>query len=238
MADGDPQALRGTAGLVRRHHELHVAPYWTHIRAQFEEERSTAVRVLLQSGFAAMAQGLHPSIRWMPPVLEVGGPHLDGDLHLNGRGLRIVPSFFCWPGPIVLRDRTLPPVLVHPLTHDPRWPAPSAYGGEDRGRGSGGGSPHRALAALLGRARAAVLEAVADGLSTTELSRRAGISPATVSHHTAVLREAGLIASRRLGGAVLHTLTPMGAELLGGPPISRIGPLSKGVVHADSRERG
>ncbi|MFD7441392.1 hypothetical protein [Streptomyces sp. NPDC059909] len=159
------------AGLVRRHHELFVAPYWTHVRAQFEAERSIAARALLQNGFAAMVEGLHPTIRWMPPVLEAGGPHLDGDLYLNGRGLRIIPSFFCRPRPIVLRDEKLPPVLVHPLTHDPRRLAPSAYGA------GAGGSPHHALAALLGRARAAVLEAVADGLTTTEPARRAGISP-------------------------------------------------------------
>ncbi|MFD7441391.1 hypothetical protein [Streptomyces sp. NPDC059909] len=58
-----------------------------------------------------------------------------------------------------------------------------------------------------------------------------------MSHHTAVLREAGLSGSRRLGGAVLHTLTPMGAELLGGPPAGRAGAPPRCAVHAESAER-
>ena len=71
-----------------------------------------------------------------------------------------------------------------------------------------------ALAALIGRNRAAVLASVGDGCTTTELAGRAGISLAAASQHATVLRDAGLIASRRQGGAVLHVLTPIGMELL------------------------
>jgi len=71
-----------------------------------------------------------------------------------------------------------------------------------------------ALAALVGRNRAAVLQSIADGCTTTELARRVGISLAAASQHASVLRGAGLIATRRQGGAVLHVLTPLGAELL------------------------
>jgi DNA-binding transcriptional ArsR family regulator len=59
-----------------------------------------------------------------------------------------------------------------------------------------------------------VLASVADGCTTTELAHRAGVSLAAASQHAAVLRGAGLIASRRQGSAVLHVLTPLGAELL------------------------
>ncbi|MBP5877139.1 helix-turn-helix domain-containing protein [Streptomyces scabiei] len=226
LADGDTQALRGLGGLVRRHHERFVAPYWTQVRARFDEARSAAARALLRSGFSGLAQGLHPSVRWSAPVLHIAGSHLRGDLHLDGRGLRIIPSFFCWPGPIVLKDGSLPPVLVHPVAHDPRWlapPPPAAAG------------THQALAALLGRARAAVLEEVADGRTTSEVAARVGLSPATVSHHVAVLRESGLLTSRRLGGIVLHTLTALGADLLEGGPACGIRPGSKAVVRAGSR---
>jgi DNA-binding transcriptional ArsR family regulator len=71
-----------------------------------------------------------------------------------------------------------------------------------------------ALAALVGRNRAAVLQSVADGCTTTELARRVGISLAAASQHASVLRGAGLIVTRRQGSAVLHVLTPLGAELL------------------------
>ena len=39
-------------------------------------------------------------------------------------------------------------------------------------------------------------------------------SLAAASQHASVLRGAGLIVTRRQGGAVLHVLTPLGAELL------------------------
>jgi len=41
-----------------------------------------------------------------------------------------------------------------------------------------------------------------------------GISLAAASQHASVLRDAGLIAGRRQGSAVLHVLTPLGAGLL------------------------
>jgi DNA-binding transcriptional ArsR family regulator len=71
-----------------------------------------------------------------------------------------------------------------------------------------------ALAALVGRNRAAVLRTIADGCTTTELAGRVGISLAAASQHASVLRDAGLITTRRQGSAVLHVLTPLGAELL------------------------
>ena len=41
-----------------------------------------------------------------------------------------------------------------------------------------------------------------------------GSTSVAASQHASVLRGAGLIASLRQGGAVLHVLTPLGAELL------------------------
>lgn len=67
---------------------------------------------------------------------------------------------------------------------------------------------------LLGRARAAVLQATAAGVTTTEAARRAGVTPATATHHTTALRDAGLITSHRHGNTVVHTLTLMGATML------------------------
>jgi DNA-binding transcriptional ArsR family regulator len=59
-----------------------------------------------------------------------------------------------------------------------------------------------------------VLAAVDQGCSTTELSRRVAVSIASASEHAAVLREAGLLHSRRQGSQVLHTVTSLGASLL------------------------
>ncbi|MFD4862481.1 MULTISPECIES: ArsR/SmtB family transcription factor [Streptomyces] len=75
----------------------------------------------------------------------------------------------------------------------------------------------RALDALLGATRAIVLRAVAQrpGSTTGEISRAARVAPATASHHTSVLRQAGLITTQRTGGSVHHRLAPLGESLLG-----------------------
>ncbi|WP_241845701.1 ArsR/SmtB family transcription factor [Streptomyces sp. CB02261] len=68
------------------------------------------------------------------------------------------------------------------------------------------------------------------GRTTSELAGRVGLSPATVSHHVTVLREAGLLTSRRIGGVVLHTVTRLGTDLLEPAMTSGIRPCSKPVV--------
>ncbi|HEY6297272.1 MAG TPA: winged helix-turn-helix domain-containing protein, partial [Streptosporangiaceae bacterium] len=146
-------------------------------------------------------------IRWRPPVLEV---HMCGDfdVDLEGRGLTLVPSVFVGGFPTLHQnpnDEKAAPVLVLPaaderVRHGHLWDSP-----KDR---------TLALAALVGRNRAAVLSAIAEGGTTTEVASRVGISLAAASQHASVLRSAGLIITRRQGSSVLHVLTPLGAELL------------------------
>ncbi|TLP59572.1 ArsR/SmtB family transcription factor [Microbispora triticiradicis] len=74
-----------------------------------------------------------------------------------------------------------------------------------------------ALTRLLGLTRAHVLEAIARGDCTTgELALRLGIPGSTASRQATTLREAGLVQSRRLGQAVIHTITDLGTALLEG----------------------
>jgi DNA-binding transcriptional ArsR family regulator len=84
----------------------------------------------------------------------------------------------------------------------------------------GGATGRSSLDALLGRTRAAVLDAVAAGPCTTsELARRAGVSVPSASEHAAVLRDADLIDTRRVGKAVRHAVTTLGASLLDRGPV-------------------
>ncbi|WP_246278608.1 winged helix-turn-helix domain-containing protein [Phytohabitans rumicis] len=143
-------------------------------------------------------------MRWNAGVLEVHDYPTERDLHLDGRGLLLVPSFFCARTPVALVDPALPPVLVYPI---------------DRldGLARRGGGGQQALEALLGRTRAAVLEVVGDGCSTGEVARRLRISPAAASQHATVLRNAGLLATHRDRNTALHTLTPLGRAMLSAP---------------------
>ncbi|MEV1178870.1 winged helix-turn-helix domain-containing protein, partial [Nonomuraea sp. NPDC049784] len=68
------------------------------------------------------------------------------------------------------------------------------------------------------RTRAAVLATLRAPATTTSVAERVGISLGSASQHTTVLRNAGLISTTRTGGAVLHTLTPLGQALLHSGP--------------------
>ncbi|MFD5813040.1 ArsR/SmtB family transcription factor [Streptomyces sp. NPDC127038] len=184
---------------LRAYHEAVIAPHHDRIHAGIAGERALRARHTIDAGIDGLLDGLSPVMRWRPPVLHVDYVE-DRDLYLGGRGLRLVPSYFCWQTPISMADDTLRPVLVYPL-HDSR--PPPAAPAED--------AP---LAALLGGTRAATLRSLALGATTSELARSVGVSPSTATHHTSVLREAGLITSRRWHNTVLHTLTPLGAALL------------------------
>ncbi|WP_306819912.1 ArsR/SmtB family transcription factor [Streptomyces sp. CA-210063] len=82
----------------------------------------------------------------------------------------------------------------------------------------------QALGDLRGRTRAAALNAIAEGCSTTELARRLNISSAAANQHATVLRNASLITTSRDGKAVLHTVTSLGTALLNS--VSRNPPLN------------
>ncbi|MFF7390892.1 ArsR/SmtB family transcription factor [Streptomyces scabiei] len=184
---------------LRAYHRAVIAPHEEHIEQRLRAERARHTRALFHAGTEGMLDQLGPTIRWRPPVLEID-PYPDRrDVLLAGRGLLLIPSHFCWHAPIALADPGLPPVLLHPLHQ-----LPATTRSVD--------SPP--LNALLGTTRAAILRAGATGCTTTEAARRAGVTPTTASHHTAVLRDAGLMASHRHANTVLHTLTPLGAALL------------------------
>jgi DNA-binding transcriptional ArsR family regulator len=187
-----------------------IQPFWPRIRASLHAEQAARRRTLAAEGPGALLASLQgPRIRWRPPVLEILRPGRV-EMDLAGRGIALVPSVFVGRAPSLHEnpnDEDEMPRLILPAEGAGRarlWAVSRGLAGS---RGS-------ALAALVGRNRAAVLQSIADGCTTTELARRVGISLAAASQHASVLRRAGLIATRRQGSAVLHVLTPLGAELL------------------------
>ncbi|MFC4589995.1 ArsR/SmtB family transcription factor [Sphaerisporangium corydalis] len=209
LADGEAGELTRVADAIDGYFAAALRPHWAHIRAQVDHDRVRRSRTLAAEGWESVFATLHPSARWSYPVLELDFP-ADHDVPLDGRGLLPQPAFFCWGTPTTLLDTGLPPRLVYPIEHQLGW----ASGGQDPARNA-------ALPALLGRTRASVLEAVAEGeCTTTELARRLRIPQPTASRQAAILREAGLITTRRLHQAVIHILTPLGVSLLDGVPLA------------------
>jgi DNA-binding transcriptional ArsR family regulator len=198
LADGDKETVTHLAGTLRRYFATALAPWWPRIRSRFDAERSVHGRYLVDGGLGSLLGTLHPGLLWHRPVLEVTGLGADRDVHLDGRGLLVLPSYFCWRKPTLLKDPELPCVVVYPMTHE------TALGDRE--------PEARSLNALLGRTRAVILESLAArGVTTTELAHGTGVSLATASHHVGVLRKAGLVSSCKV-----HTVTPLGRELLDG----------------------
>ncbi|MFI7444202.1 ArsR/SmtB family transcription factor [Nonomuraea indica] len=174
-----------------------LAPLWPEVQAGAAADRSLRTETLLRGGVDALLATLNVGWHWDPPVLRIPS-HSSYEVPLCGRGLLLVPSYFA-PAPMLGYPADGPVTLVYPMGHADR-PSCSAD----------------ALGPLLGRTRAAVMAALRDPATTTALAERVGISLASASQHATVLRNAGLISTIRIGGAVMHTITPLGTALLRG----------------------
>ncbi|WTX85557.1 winged helix-turn-helix domain-containing protein [Streptomyces sp. NBC_00637] len=196
----DKSLRRDLVNLLRAYHRTVITPHEENIQETFQAERARHARTLLAEGTAGLLADLSPTVRWRHPVLEVPDYPAESDVQLGGRGLLLIPSYFCWKSPIALADPGLPPVLVYPVHR-----VLTAATAQDEA----------ALHVLLGRTRAVILRAAATGVTTSEAARRAGVSTGTATHHTRALRDSGLITTHRRANNVLHTLTTLGAALLG-----------------------
>lgn len=196
LAGGSPAARQTLATDLRRYHSSSIAPLWPRVRADALADRALRSEVLLRGGVDALLTTLGPNWRWQPPTLHLLSSSTY-DIPLCGRGLLLMPSWFA-TGPMVMYRPDAATVLVHPMRHAERQPAPTDV-----------------LGPLLGHTRAAVLGALRDPATTTALAERVGVAPATASQHATVLRNAGLVDTVRTGIAVLHSLTPLGRALLG-----------------------
>jgi len=206
LAAGDNGVMTRLVHGLRSFHRTKIAPQMPMIAPAIESTVAKHNETVANDGFESLIPQLHRTLRWEAPVLSVDTPHIDRDLHLKGRGLRLVPSFFCWKYPMMLLDPALPPVLVYPVRHAGRPEAVVRHADRDR-----------AVADLLGKTRARVLKSISSGAcSTSELAARAGISLASASEHARILHNTGLVTTHRIGSSVRHMLNPIGADVLSG----------------------
>lgn len=195
-----PPVLADLTPAVRTYFDAVIRPHSAAMADTISRDRLHRTRALCAGGLERLLSSFGQAMVWHSPVLEVSCPE-DAEIHLRGRGLRLVPSHFCWPTPISLAEPDAMPVVVYPVGHSPPDPRASALDG------------------LLGATRAAVLGVVGGGHCTSEVARLVGVSPATASHHTTVLRDAGLVATHREANAMVHVLTPLGEQLLHREPV-------------------
>ncbi|MEU0664195.1 ArsR/SmtB family transcription factor [Streptomyces lavendulocolor] len=196
-------------------HDVAVAPYWPQASGALHSHAHLLGRLMASAGVQAALESLAPTLRWRPPMLEVPSYSAfrrleQQEFDLAGRGLVLAPSLFCGREPaLFVPEGDEAALLIYPIPRDAAslrgiWsPAQSA-------------KTDKALAALLGSTRAALLAELVQGGTTSELARRLSISPASASQHTSVLRRAGLATSVRFRNTVHHSLTVQGRALLKG----------------------
>lgn len=218
---GRAGSRRALGNAVRDFHVEVLAPSSTELQRRYGADLALRSRAVLHGGVDALLSSLHPDIEWSTPVLTTygltAGPTLD--IHLNGRGLQLYPSSLTAEC-LALDAPDRRPVLVYPCADLPTDDLAEV-------------DP---LADLLGRTRATVLRALTHSATTTQLSRRTGISLPSTSDHTRILRNAGLITTHRTQGTALHSLTPTAHHLLTGATRGITGQIPKTAVRgADNR---
>jgi DNA-binding transcriptional ArsR family regulator len=200
----DPVATRELlAGLLERCWQLLIAPHWPRLRDLLDADMRYRAQTLADHGLERVLDDLHPHARWTGRALVLPQPGAQRH-HLAGAGLLLVPSVFLWPGLVAAVAPPATPTLFYPARGIAElWlPARTAHSG--------------ALARLLGRTRAALLESLAEPASTHTLARRHELAPSTVSEHLTALHGARLITRRRHRHTVIYQQTPLGAELAHG----------------------
>jgi hypothetical protein len=197
LASGETEALQRLGAAMVAFHKIAVAPYWSDITAAVQADRAARGSTIVNHGIDRVLGTLSPYLRWNLSTLSYECPGgSDLDIEPAGRGVTLVPSYLS-AQPSFLDVADAPIVLSYPIQ-----------------RTQSDLTTRTPLADLLGRTRAAVLGAITTGLSTTEVAHAVGISPGSASHHTAILRSAGLITTHRTGPAVLHSPTPLGTSLM------------------------
>jgi hypothetical protein len=184
-----------------------LAPEWPTLRAILERDIVYRAGQLTAKGWAAALDGLDPRLSWHDGCIELA--HWQGDerASLGGRGLLFVPSVFVWPSLGLRLDPPWPPTLNYPARGVAAlWERPASGSGLDR---------------LLGPTRAAIMAALDQPASTSQLAATLGQSVGGVGDHLAVLRAAGLLTRARSGRSVLYQRTPVGDALVAAASANR-----------------
>jgi DNA-binding transcriptional ArsR family regulator len=183
--------------------DVAIAPFWPRMCAVLEDDVAHRAARAMHGGLFDLFADLHPEVSLDDHTLRVDKPQWPDAVH-EATQLTLVPSVFIWPQLLV--------------SHHPPGGFEFAYGARGVGRVWEGlderrTEPHDRLGALLGRGRAAVPSLLATPMSTTQVARTLAQSPASISRHLSVLRESGLVTSRRSGRSVLYVQTPLAESL-------------------------
>ncbi|AQZ70415.1 hypothetical protein BKM31_15575 [[Actinomadura] parvosata subsp. kistnae] len=219
LAEETPGALTGCALQLYREPEpglerlvaaieaywrLAMAPHWPRMRNLLEGDLLHRARQFAEHGPAGVFAGMHPAIRWENRTLSLEQRPQEWSRTLKGEGLLLAPSIFVWPAFLYRTDSPGQAAITYPVRAIATlW---------ERGTTPDPG----ALAAVIGRSRALLLGELDSPASTTDLSRRTGLAPGSVSEQLTLLLAAGLVTKHRVGRSMLYVRTSRAQALLDG----------------------
>lgn len=193
-----------------------LEPHWARIRAVMDDDVGYRSAAMVDAGMSGVLAGLDPKFRFEGETILIDKPE-DGTVSLNGAGLRLIPSVFVDRGPVYAgplpgrvdntRDVEQEPSVAYPSRRlIGVWQSDAEC------------DEVSALAALIGRSRAAMLLRLGLPRATSGLAQELGLSQAAANQHLTLLRRSGLLSSRRSGRFVLYQRTAMADELIAGAP--------------------
>jgi DNA-binding transcriptional ArsR family regulator len=183
--------------------QVAIHPYWSRICGVLEDDVSYRAARSLAGGLFALLADIHPEVTLEGDRLFVDKPH-HADAAYDGAQLTVIPSVFAWPNLLLSHSRDASFELTYAARGVGRvWEGITAEEEQPD-----------ALAALVGRTRALILQRLAIPASTTQLARDLGQSPSAVSQHLSVLRSSGLLTNSRSGRSVLYRQTPLATSIL------------------------
>ena len=200
----DPEkALDRITQAMRSYWQRTIEPDWRRMRALLQEDLAFRLDELASGGIDRLFRNLHPSVRLVGDRIEIDRPFCcyGGDV-LSGQGLILIPCVFTWPTTLRVTAAPHVPMLTYP---------PRGLGRLWENRHEVTGSP---LAELVGRTRASIVSHLDLPMSTTHLAHQLDLSAPTLSVHLSILRNTGVVDSRRDGRTVLYFRTSLGNHLL------------------------
>ena len=177
-----------------------IEPYFPRFIAALEFERAELDYLMVTSGQHAALRQLDRVAPWVEPSAD------NRAADAKNWSVTIVPSVFC-ENPLLVRDQIHGgSIFIYPISATARS---IALGQSSNPRHSSVES----LQNLLGRTRANILCGLHESYTTSQVAKRWNVSAPTASRHLSILREAGLVYSRRRGSEVHHILTSLGKML-------------------------
>ncbi|WP_184578541.1 DUF5937 family protein [Streptomyces zagrosensis] len=185
------------------------ADTWQRVRVQLAADARHKADVLRHKGLAEALAAVSPALsldadRGRIVVDKLATSQTTALLPNDRAGVTFVPTAFGWPHLMVLYTPGWRPVVHYPVA-SPELPRPQALE-----------LVQRRLEAVAHPVRMNLCRSLARGTHTTgELAAAHRITSPEVSRHLAVLKKAGLLATRRRGRYVLHQLDLTAVARLG-----------------------